>query len=666
MASLKRAFVVMPFGRKVAVDKTEIDFDAVYERLIAPAVRDAGFEPHRADTEIRAGSIHADMFQELLLSELVVAELSIDNPNVFYELGVRHALRNAGIVMLYDRSRRPPFDIAGERMLPYSRISDAPDEQTLAADRSALTGMISATIHAWRGRKVSPVFRTLPYLEEPNWRRLKVGDVNEYWEALEAWNHRITLAQQRQRPGDILLLADEPPSRMLEVEALCKAADALLKLNRSFYALNTVERALAFDPDNLRLRQMKGIALGRCGRLEETRLWLEAIAKTHEDGETLGILGRTYKEAWTRQWLQEDVSAEQRRQEAAASADSLADATEAYLRAFRANPGDYYPGINAVTLSVLYADLTGETPRADLSLLVSGVRWAATAALDREKASGKGYWPAATLAELELVSGGGQHARLFRQAVAIAVARSDLFGLESTSQQLELLTQLGFRPEQAAVATAMLAKARSQLRHAAGDPETEPKRVVVFSGHMIDAPDREPPRFPAALVPSVRARIEDALGQLGLQGSDLGLCGGACGGDLLFAEACLKRGARVELRLARREPEFLRESVTFSDTDRSWYEAFRRVTSDPRVRTLVMPDELGDPPQGVNAHDRCNRWILYSALSKGLPKVRGLALWDGKVGDGPGGTEHMVRLVHELTGHRPIVIDPALSTPSET
>ena len=63
-----------------------------------------GLNSFRADEEIRAGDIKTDMFQELLVADLVVADLTIDNPNVWYELGVRHALRaQRG----RDRKRRP-------------------------------------------------------------------------------------------------------------------------------------------------------------------------------------------------------------------------------------------------------------------------------------------------------------------------------------------------------------------------------------------------------------------------------------------------------------------------------------------------------------------------------------------------------------------------------
>jgi hypothetical protein len=72
-----------------------------------------------------------------------------------------------------------------------------------------------------------------------------------------------------------------------------------------------------------------------------------------------------------------------------------------------------------------------------------------------------------------------------------------------------------------------------------------------------------------------------------------------------------------------------------------------------------MPDELGQVPEGINLYDRCNRWMLYSGLSNGLSKVSFVALWDGRRGNGPGGTEHMIELVRKVTGRQAVLIDPA-------
>src|SRR5215211_2864651 len=86
-------FVLMPFGRKPSAGGGTIDFDAVYKDLIAPAIAEAGLEPLRADEEMTGGVIHKPMFERLILCEFAVADLTTANANVFYELGVRHAVR---------------------------------------------------------------------------------------------------------------------------------------------------------------------------------------------------------------------------------------------------------------------------------------------------------------------------------------------------------------------------------------------------------------------------------------------------------------------------------------------------------------------------------------------------------------------------------------------
>ena len=249
----QRAFIVMPFGKKKAADGAEIDFDRVYAELIRPAVEAADLIAHRADAERRAGSIHADMFQELLLAELVVADLTIDNPNVWYELGVRDALRASGSVMLYALRDRLPFDVAGQRMQRYTLAGGAPDPAKLEAERAALTAMLQATMDDWRGRRASPVYAQLPNLEEPDWKSLKLGAVNEFWQGLEEWQERVTdRACGSSAPADIMVLADDTPNRVLEFEALRTAADALIKLNRPYFALGVLQRAAELDPGRLR------------------------------------------------------------------------------------------------------------------------------------------------------------------------------------------------------------------------------------------------------------------------------------------------------------------------------------------------------------------------------------------------------------------------------
>src|SRR5512147_53725 len=137
------AFVIMPFGKKKGGDGSLYDFNAIYSQLIKPALEAAGFEAFRADEEEASGDILTDMFQELLLADLAIADLSIDNANVFYELGIRHAFRKRGVVHIQAGRAYMPFDIFNVRTLPYHCDENGcPDPSHLEKDKAALIKMI--------------------------------------------------------------------------------------------------------------------------------------------------------------------------------------------------------------------------------------------------------------------------------------------------------------------------------------------------------------------------------------------------------------------------------------------------------------------------------------------------------------------------------------------
>lgn len=115
-------FVLMPFGRKPSAAGLLIDFDAVYAELIAPAIAAAQLEPLRADEELVGGIIHKPMFERLILCEYAVADLTTANANVFYELGIRHAVKSASTALIFADGVGPmPFDVALLRGMPYKR-----------------------------------------------------------------------------------------------------------------------------------------------------------------------------------------------------------------------------------------------------------------------------------------------------------------------------------------------------------------------------------------------------------------------------------------------------------------------------------------------------------------------------------------------------------------
>jgi len=189
-------------------------------------------------------------------------------------------------------------------------------------------------------------------------------------------------------------------------------------------------------------------------------------------------------------------------------------------------------------------------------------------------------------------------------------------------------------------------------------PPFEPRYVFLFSGHMIDAPGREPPRFPADKEKIAAQSITKKLGELDAGPRDLALCSGACGGDLLFAEACLRLGVYLQIRIPFDEPTFLKNSVTFAGGD--WRDRYYAVKNNKLTTLFVMPEELGPTPPKVNPYEQSNLWQLYTALSMGAEKVRFICLWDGKGGDGPGGTKHMIDEVQKRAGRCYIISTASL------
>jgi len=643
------AFVAMPFGIK-----EDIDFNAVFRELIKPALEGAGFEVFRADEEMRAGNIRTDMFQELLLADLVVADLSIDNPNVWYELGVRHALRKRGVVQITCRRDQMPFDLLTERSVRYrTTIKSAvaiPDPQYVEDDKKKLAEVATQTIHAWYGRKVSPVYHLLPYLDEPDWKSLRIEEAREFWEQYENWAERIEIARRGNRPGDILVLAGEAPTRVFHLEALQKAGRALLSLGQFKFALAQYEEALAIRPKDLESRRQKCLILGRLKKHDDAKECIEdLIDEFPQDAESWAMRGRLEKDAWVDCWKQNGRSVVDMRREAEIESGILHEAINAYATGFRKDPAHYYSGINAVTLLHLLAHLSADDLKADVRAeMEGGVRWAIRGALERNP---KDYWARISLAELEVLMGA-------RQAIdaayknAVAVADKDWFKLNSSCQQLELLRLLGFRPEEVETAVAILDRALSRLNPP--DKTWTPQQVVLFSGHMIDAPDRPEPRFPVDKEKVAAAAIAATLEKLNAGAHDVALCGGACGGDLLFAEAALERGVKLELRLAFDEPTFLQKSVSFAPGN--WTERYFKVKSHPNTTILVMPEVLGELPPAANPFARLNLWQLYTSLAWGPEKVRFVCLWNRKGGDGPGGTQHMFETVQKYSG-RVYVID---------
>jgi hypothetical protein len=144
MSKGKKCFVIMPISDQDGYDKGH--FTRVYNYLIIPACKKAGFEPIRADDEIKTNHIVIDIIKKILNSDIVICDLSAKNPNVMYELGIRQAF-NKKTVLIKDYKTSRVFDIQGLRTIDYDenlRIDDVQEKINKISDTLIATNESSS------------------------------------------------------------------------------------------------------------------------------------------------------------------------------------------------------------------------------------------------------------------------------------------------------------------------------------------------------------------------------------------------------------------------------------------------------------------------------------------------------------------------------------------
>ena len=180
----------------------------------------------------------------------------------------------------------------------------------------------------------------------------------------------------------------------------------------------------------------------------------------------------------------------------------------------------------------------------------------------------------------------------------------------------------------------------------ANPADQAPRKVLLFSGHMIDAPGRDESRFPPDKEPVARAAIDALLAKMDVGPRDLAISSAACGGDLLFAESAQARGAGLEIYLPFEPDTFVEKSVDFAGGD--WHSRFDSVRSACRLH--VLPRERGPLAADDDPYEKTNLWMLDAAVRFGADKVDFICLWNGQGGDGPGGTQHLMQEVSRRQG----------------
>jgi MAP3K TRAFs-binding domain len=410
--------VVMPCGVKPDGRGGSIDFDAVYDNLIVPSTAAAGLQPLRAESDLVGGIVHKPMFERLIMCDYAIADLTTSNANVFYELGVRHAVRPHSTVLIAASMGGIPFDLAPDRVLPYE-LASAGVPTASEEDVERLTQALRA---AKRASTDSPVFQLVEDLPTPEIDRAKTELFRV--QAADSATTRRRLKRARASGVDALRQAERGLGSLDDLEA-----GLTVDLFLSYRAIRAWDEMIRFAElmprplaETVVVREQLGFALNRVGRSEEAEeLLLGLLAQRGRSSETYGLLGRVYKDRWTAECAHSGARAR----------GFLRQAVSAYRAGFEADWRDAYPGVNAVTLMEVLDPGGDEQQR-----LVPVVRYSA----ERRVADGQAdYWDHSTRLELAVIARSADDAT---EAAGDAVAAvREPWEPESTANNLRLIRE---------------------------------------------------------------------------------------------------------------------------------------------------------------------------------------------------------------------------------
>jgi hypothetical protein len=616
---VRNAFIVRPFGpRKPQAGTAEIDFDAVEAKLIRPAFLRLGIEGGTTAEILDSGNIRTDMFQRLLTADLVVADLSIHNANVFYELGVRHALRPRRTFLIRCKGDDVPFDLKTERYLQYDR--DGPEKSV-----DQLVAALSSTLAS--NDRDSPVFQLLPGLASQ--------DPGRFIIVPREFDEEVERAEAESRSGDLRLLAEEASDFDWAVEGLRLVARAQRRLDAFTAALAVWERVRDREPDDREANLSLGAIYHRLDDLPRSDLALRRILKANgidvaQRSQAEALLGENAQARWERDWRR---ASNAQRAEMALVSPFLEEAQTAYLRAYEADLNNFDTGLNALALCRIMLDLSLRLPqvwedrfeppeeaaraRTALASRVAELATAVGLALrtfeGRNKAQpGADAGAAIHRAELTLLVPSAR-ARTVTQAYRKALAYASQADATEMERRLDALDALDLLKDAVAAAQVAFAE-RPAEAPAVGGAATVPARVLLFSGHTIGLPDsRLSPGKEARARAAIKAALEAEMA-LGA-GPAHAIAGGASGGDVLFHEVCIELGVPSAMYLGCSKdlhvPQYVRPAGA------QWVERFNRLHARLEVRELQragdLPAWLRSKPR-YTLEQRGNLWMIHNAL----------------------------------------------------
>ena len=442
-------FVVMGFGKKTDFETGRVlDLDQSYNNLIKPAVEAAGLRCIRADEIVHSGLIDVPMYEHLLKTDVVVADLSTSNRNAIYELGVRHALRPYTTVVIAEEMmmKSPFFDLNHIVIRNYRHLGEDIGVSEMKRFSAELTNAIKQILATEpKLRWDSPVYKFIDRLTPPAIaEEMKAATVTAAAATGASLSQTAVTnagaavhSQMMQRIDEAQKKGDWLKAKILldEVRETRKATDSEIAGNQ--------QTGKAEDPyilQRLALATYKSKFPSPEEALKEARDLLALLEpQTSNDTETLGVWGSVHKQLWE---LTKDKS-------------HLDEAVRAYERGFYLR-NDYYNGINFAFLLNVRAANTDDPAEAIADFVQARrVRTEVIAIckhlLDSSPAPAEGvvsivenpeskYWLMATIAEAYFGIGDaaeGQH----RLEDALSAAPQKWMG-QTTQDQIGKLKQL--------------------------------------------------------------------------------------------------------------------------------------------------------------------------------------------------------------------------------
>jgi hypothetical protein len=661
------AFIVRPFHTQDG-----IDFDLVERDLIDPVLDELAIAGRTTGEIARAGNIRTDMFEALLLADVVIADISIHNANVYYELGIRHALRDRITILIRAKADEVPFDLKTDRYLEY------PPEDP----GSAIPELREAILQSVREvRSDSPVYLLLP--------RLHPHDPATFSVVPSGFVEAVRLAEEDGERAMLAVLYEEiaPFDWVLSGRRLVGRAQ--FGLGAWIDAKECWEWVRSQRPADLEANLKLGTVYQRLRDFATSSVALDRVLERRDvpgaqRAEALALRGSNAKQRWIAAWR---AAEHDDRRTVALGSPFLFEGLQNYDDGFSEDQNHFYSGINALSLTTTIERLADANPDAwagrfatdEESLgerrrvedrrrvLAAAVLRSLEAERYRMRQRGSeadSAWLEMTFAEYHLLTSDkpAYVRRSFDQAGAKLAAQR--LPTDSAARQLRMYLQLDVQTDNARAGLEALGASEDD---AAAIPVRT--RVVVFSGHRVDAPGRPEPRFPGDRAEQARSMIRAAVERERAHADDAsieGIAGGANGGDILFHEVCAELGVPTTLLLALPPREFAARSVADGGPD--WMERFRRLCDRIPPRVLQDSDDL---PDWLAARDdytvwqRNNLWILHSGLSREFADVTLVVLWNGRGGDGPGGTQDMVRIA-ERRGVKVVRLDTNELLPGES